>query len=87
MWLKYILHAYILLYYMVGLELDHTLSASKCTNLSVFYRILIINTDKISKILKNGNIYTERQENSLEALCTGGRVAATYVFSSSVYFT
>jgi hypothetical protein len=32
-----------------------------------FYKILK-NTENACKILKNGNIYTERQENSLEAL-------------------
>ena len=27
------------------------------------------NTENVYQILKNGNIYTERQESSLEALC------------------
>ena len=30
---------------------------------------ILINTEKACKILKNGQIYTEKLENSLEALC------------------
>ena len=55
-------------YYNPLLEiLDPPLELSAYIVYGALYKILK-NTENACKILKNGNIYTERQENSLEAL-------------------